>query len=277
MDSTGLSSADVKKAGICQLRDAWTESVPATSKFGEEGMIKRPVKPPPTLAKHRENYLSSQVEAGRGTELPEAGVSYNPTAESHQRLLELAVEEEEERLRQETADEERIKALGEVVNARRTATALEREYADGMIVGPGEVDNASVVDEEEEERTVKPTRRKTQAGRNKAIRLREASRLASLEARQKKTLRSISAVPALKSTLEKREKGLVEAERLAKLAKRERERLGLEGGEKVGKWRVGKGSVAVQLGEDLAETLRQVKVGRPLPWVVREDAEDCMV
>lgn len=263
-DGTGLGSAEVKKACPSSLWDAWIAPDPGpVGEFGEEGMIKRTVKPPPTLAKQREIYLSSQVEGGRGTEIPEGGVSYNPTAESHQRLLEFAVEEERERLRNEEAEAERIKALGEVVNARRTAVSGD-EYAPGMVVGPGELvaRSSSETEEEGEERQVKPTRRKTQAERNKALRLREAVRLAKLESRQKKILKSISAVPAFQSTLEKREKAMAEAEWLAKLAKKERERMGLQGGEKVGKYWVRKGSVSVQLGEDLAETLRQVKVSR---------------
>ena len=259
-DGSGLGSADVRKGASSHLKDAWIEVDPgATGEYGEKGMIKRNVKPPPTLAKHREIYFSSQVESGRAVDIPEGGVSYNPSAESHQRLLELAVEEEEERLRKEAGDEERIRQLGEVVNARR-ATYAGEEYAVGMAVGPGEVGAGSGDEVADERRIAKPTRRKTQAERNRALRHREAARLAELEGREKKLRKSISAIPALASTLEKREKMKGGAERLAKLARRERERLGLVGGEKVGKYRVGKGTVVVQMGEDLAETLRQVKV-----------------
>ena len=212
------------------------------------------------MAKHRANYLWSQVEGGRATEIPEGGISYNPSAESHQRLMDMAVEEEEKRLKKEAEEAERIRELGEVVNARKAALPGE-EYADGMVVGPGEIEAGSVSDAEAgEQRIVKPTRRKTQAMRNKTFRRREAARLAELEARQKKLHKSVSAVPGVKSTLEKRDRRRIEADRLAKLAKKERERLGLAGGEKIGKHRVAKGSVAVQLGEDLAETLRQIKV-----------------
>ena len=253
-----LGSADVKKSAS-QLRDAWLGTGPETKgDFGEEGMRKRAVKPPTTLTKRREIYVSSQVEGGRAIELPEGGVSYNPTAESHKRLLDLAVKEEMERLRMETVDAERIKALGDVVNARRAASFGE-DHVGGMVVGPGEVDT---VDSEVEGEgfTVKATRRKTRAERNKTLRQREAVRTAEHEASQKKLLRSVASAPAVKASLDKRAKEMIEAERWARLAKREGERFGLQGGEKIGKHRLGKGSVAVQLGENLAESLRQIKV-----------------
>ncbi|CAD6564391.1 MAG: hypothetical protein TREMPRED_004971 [Tremellales sp. Tagirdzhanova-0007] len=252
-----LGSADVKKSAS-QLRDAWLGTGPETKgDFGEEGMRKRAVKPPTTLTKRREIYVSSQVEGGRAIELPEGGVSYNPTAESHKRLLDLAVKEEMERLRMETVDAERIKALGDVVNARRAASFGE-DHVGGMVVGPGEVDT---VDSEVEGEgfTVKATRRKTRAERNKTLRQREAVRTAEHEASQKKLLRSVASAPAVKASLDKRAKEMIEAERWARLAKREGERFGLQGGEKIGKHRLGKGSVAVQLGENLAESLRQIK------------------
>ena len=250
------------KKTTSELQDAWTESAPirVASDFGSEGMIRPTVKPPSTLQRRRELYLSSQVQGGRALEAPEGGVSYNPSAESHQRLLEMAVDEEKERLLKEAKDEERIRALSEVVNARRQAVG-GNELVDGMAIGPGDAGSDAEASEAAEERRTKPTKRKTQAQRNKKLRARETARLAALESTQRRIIKSIASVPALQSSLEKREKALAEADRLAKMAKRERERLGLEGGEKVGKHRVGKGSVAVQLGEDLAETLRQIKVG----------------
>ena len=248
-----MTSADVR-AVSSSLHDAWVDAPIPTGAYGEEGMVKRAIKPPPTLAKHRGNYLRSQ-EAGRAIDIPDGGVSYNPTEESHRRLLSLALEEEEARLKKEAEDEERTKALSEVKNAR--SISLGEEYVNGMRIGPGE---GLEVDATEEPRVVKPTRRKTQAERNKALRLRQASQLEADETRRKKMVKSIASVPALRSSIEKREKRLTEAGRVSSLAKKERERLGLEGGEKIGKHRVGKGGVAVQLGEDLAETLRQVKV-----------------
>jgi electron transfer flavoprotein alpha subunit len=72
-----------------------------------------------------------------------------------------------------------------------------------------------------------------------------------------------SAVYQIKKEAEARLAEMREKEVLAKVVKKEKERMGLEGGEKIGKYKVGKGRVDVQLGEDLAESLRQIKVSQP--------------
>lgn len=257
VDGKDMSSADIKTTQPVD-KDAWVEEarIVPVGAFGEETMVKRTVKAPKTLAKRRENYLSSQVEAQRGVEMPDEGTSYNPSAEAHARLLEQAVEEEKAQLLREQQEAERIAVLGEAVNARRQRVVGE-EYAPGMTIGPGEIDEES---EEEVVRVVKPTKRKTQADRNKAKRRKDEARLEAIEKTQKRLLASIGGISSVKSTLEKQQKKMAEAERLAKLAKEQRERMGLEGGEKIGKHRLEKGRVTVQLGEDLAESLRQVKV-----------------
>ena len=262
--SGGLGSADIKPTTPIN-RDAWVETKPdiPAGGFGEETMNRPIVKAPKTITRQRQIYLSSQVQNGRGVELPEEGTSYNPSAESHAHLIGLAYEEEKARLAKEAEDEERIKTLGQVVIARRQTTTKGGEDAPGMKVGDGEVDS----DEEPQTEDVavkskKPTKRKTQAQRNKTLRLRESARLAQLETTQTRLLKSIGGLGTLKADLKKKAAAQAEADRLAKLVNKEKERLGLEGGEKVGKHRVPKGRVAVQLGEDLAETLRQVKVSR---------------
>lgn len=252
-----MSSAEIKTIQPVD-KDAWVDAartVPVGT-FGEETMVKVKVKAPKTLATRRENYLSSQVEEQRGVEMPDEGTSYNPSAEAHARLLEQAVDEEQAQLLREQQEADRIATLGEVVNARRQRVVGE-EYAPGMTIGPGEIGEES---EEEQVRVVKPTKRKTQADRNKAKRRHETARLEAIEKTQKRLLASIGGISAVKSTLEKQHKTMLEAERLAKLAKQQREKMGLEGGEKIGKHRLDKARVTVQLGEDLAESLRQVKV-----------------
>ena len=268
VDPDGITtSAEIKTVGPA-LADAWTASearpVPV-GEFGEEGMVKAAVKTPVTIARQREIYLSNQVAGGRGLETPDQGTSYNPKEEDHTRLIELAVEEEKAQLAREAAEEERIRILGEVKNARRAHNDGEEfEYAPGMKVGPGEVDEDDEEDEDEDDADAagpskKVQKRKTQAQRNKAKRLKEQARLDAIEKTHKRLVASIGGLNGLQASLEKREKQMAEAERLAKLAKKQRERMGLEGGEKVGKHRVVKSRVTVQLGEDLAESLRQVK------------------
>lgn len=255
-------SADVKTIGEIN-KDAWTEDqcVKVPGGYGEEGMIKRTVKVPKTLRERREIYLENQVSTGRGMEKPDEGTSYNPKAEAHSRLIELAVEEEKAQLKKEEEEAERIKVLGEVIKARRPIIVGD-EYASGMTVGPGEEDEEET-NESSGSRIIKPTKRKTQAQRNKAKRVKEQERLEKIEKSQRRLQAEITSLGkgGIRKALEEKQRKMDEAEKLAKLVKKERERLGLEGGEKVGKHRVEKGRVTVQLGEDLAESLRQVKVG----------------
>ena len=267
VDPDGITtSAEIKTVGPA-LTDAWNtasaRAVPV-GEFGEEGIVKAKVKTPITIARQREIYLSNQVAGGRGLETPDQGTSYNPKEADHTRLIELAVEEEKAQLAREAAEEERIRVLGEVKNARRQhADGDEFEYAPGMKVGPGEIDEDDVSEDDDEDAAgpskTKAQKRKTQAQRNKAKRLKEQARLDAIEKTHKRLVASIGGLKGVQANLEKREKQMAEAERLAKLAKKQRERMGLEGGEKVGKHRVVKPRVTVQLGEDLAESLRQVK------------------
>jgi nucleolar protein 53 len=222
-------------------------------------------KAPITLQRQRE-IRRAQVEEGLVVEVPGAGTSYNPSQEAHERLLEKAVEQELGKLAGEAREEMRAAILGEVVVARRNASASAGEFAPGMIVGPGDLegdedDEANETNEEEDTAVKKTTKRKTQAQRNKAARKKELARLEKIAVREKNLHKSIGGVSNLKKLAEQRAKEAAEAERARRLAKREKERMGLEGGEKVGKHRVKKADVAVQLGEDLAESLRQVKVG----------------
>lgn len=251
------------------LEDAWVAQKDPVKRgtFGEEGMVKHSVKPPPTLASRRA-ILQMAIESGRIVDLPTGGTSYNPSAESHTALLEEAVQEELGLLQKESVEEEKVKQLGEVVVARKLVGDTG-ELAEGMAIGPGEDDEeVSPSDGEEVNDEVggarkKATVRKTQAQRNKALRQRREKEQLEIQLRDQKLHNSLSTLSAskLRKEAEKRDREQREAERLAKFAKKERERLGLVGGEKVGRHRVQKGRVEVQLGEDLAESLRQVKVG----------------
>lgn len=257
-----ISSADLKASSIA-TKDAWEEEAPKVvpkGGFGEETMVKKTVKAPKTITEQRQNYLNNQVEMAKGLELPSEGTSYNPSAQSHAQLMQSALEEEKLRLAKEEADAARIAVLGEAINARRTRLPGV-EYAAGMVVGPGEVDDEDEsADDGAEDKVTKQKRRKTQAQRNKALRAKEAARLASLEKTQKRLAKSIGGLSTLEKDMKKRADAMAEAERLAKLVKKEKERMGLVGGEKIGKHRLAKSTVNVQLGEDLAESLRQVKV-----------------
>ncbi|KAK4686764.1 nucleolar protein 53, partial [Tremellales sp. Uapishka_1] len=259
-DGSGMGSATLSKLESADLHDAWTAKekiILAEGGFGQEGMNTVKPKVPITIQRQRDIHFEEQVAKKRNEDLPTGGTSYNPTVESHQALLDLAVEEELVRLAQEEKDAERIRELGEVVIARRNA----RIAGDEMTIGEGEDDDdeGDVDGETVEERKVKIHKRKTQAQRNKKLRARENNRLEKIEKTNKTLLKAIASVPTLKKSVEEKVRAEEERRRIRALAKTQRERRGLEGGEKVGKHRMKKEQVTVQLGEDLAESLRQVK------------------
>ncbi|OCF60156.1 nucleolar protein 53 [Kwoniella mangroviensis CBS 10435] len=261
-----ISSADIRKIDPSELtKDVWTETqeeeIVVKGGFGEETIIKKTVKVPTTLAKAREIYLNSQVENGVHLEIPQGGLSYNPTLESHQSLINDAVQEEIDLLKREEEQLKKVEELGGVVENRRN-NWVPSEFAEGMAVGPGELSDEDDQSDDEEGGEVvvkKQSKRKTTAQRNKALRAKMAQQAVKAELEKRKLHKSVSSVAAYKRELEKKMKEQKEKEIIAKLAKEQKAKMGLQEGEKIGKYRLNKKRVEVQLGEDLAESLRQVK------------------
>ncbi|WWD22696.1 hypothetical protein CI109_107189 [Kwoniella shandongensis] len=265
-DGTGQTSASITKRDPSAVEDVWTESADVVEEvqmkfakggFAEETIVKRKVKTPITIQRQREVYLEKSGKA-TAEEIPETGTSYNPSAETHAKLMKAAVEEELEALKKEEELDQHLKKLGGVIEARKTDKFVS-EFAAGMLVGDGEVGSDEEEGEDSEVMSKKPSKRKTQAQRNKALRQKAIEETLKAEKERRKLVNSVSSVAAFKKEVERRAKELMEKEEAAKLAKKEKERMLLKGGEKVGKYRVAKKRVEVQLGEDLAESLRQIK------------------
>jgi nucleolar protein 53 len=249
------------------LTDAWGKAKAPTQLpggYGTETVNKPTVRTPKTLAKlraARRTATASQIEA----DIPTTGVSYNPAAAAHAALISEAVEEELGRLATEARADDRAAVLGEVVAARRELDIVGEE-AQGMVrgmrvSGHGEESEAEAEsDADAEAFKPKQTKRKTQAQRNKALRARDAKEAAKLEAERRRLEKAVPGAKTLGKGIEARKRAEEEAKRLRKLAAEQRERVGFAGGEKIGRHRVGKKAVEVQLGEDLAESLRQIKV-----------------
>ena len=258
--------------------DPWASSsiptrVALPGGFGDEHVNKPAPQTPATLARAR-LLRAKAIAAGKLAkivgELPDAGTSYNPTQESHAALLEDAVQEELAKLEAEAKVEQEIAGLGQVVVNRNNGKGMEYEYAEGMLVGSGEEDTD---DEDDEEGSDEETRegingksqpqRKTQAQRNKALRRKLAEQERVAAAAQKRLDKSAGSLASFKRAEETRLAAQAEALKIKRQLKAEKDQeklVHMRAGEKVGKYRVPKGDVAVQLGEDLAETLRQIKV-----------------
>ncbi|WVQ82876.1 hypothetical protein IAT38_005012 [Cryptococcus sp. DSM 104549] len=257
-----VSSADIRRASAPAASDVWgeeeeVEQVVAVGGFGEETIVKRKVKAPITIQRQREIHVAEH--AGKGLEIPAGGVSYNPAAAAHAALIEAAVAEEMATLAREKEEAERLEKYGAVVAARREQGPSE--YAEGMVVGEGETDSENEESDGEDKPALvkKPSKRKTTAQRNRALRQKLAEQVLRAEKEKRKLANSVTSVAEFKKEIERRAREQAEKEAAAKLARKEKERLQKKVGEKIGKHRVQGKRVEVQLGEDLAESLRQIK------------------
>lgn len=257
-------TASIKATDVSSLRDAWEAEEAAQTLpggYGDEAIVKRAIKTPETLERQRE--LRRAVDAAQlDAELPRAGISYNPSAPAHAALIEAAVAEEMGKLAAEERVDAEIAARGGVVEARRGVDDFGDDVVGGMRIGRGDGDDDEDSDDEDGEGGFKPkqTKRKTQAQRNKAARAKAALLAEREEANRRRIERHVGAARSMSKSVAAKERQAEEDARQRKMAAKARERAGFAGGEKIGKHRVQKSSVAVQLGDDLAESLRQVKV-----------------
>ncbi|PWN25283.1 P60-like protein [Jaminaea rosea] len=202
---------------------------------------------------------------------PTTAQSYNPTAKSHEELLQRAYEAEMKRYAEEQANRE----YKEKWNAGGAAAAEDSEGAEGAKRWAGMlIDDAEAAqedeDEEEEEastsrtNTAAPPQRKTRTQRLKDQRRQEAERQLALKRAQKMQRGIVSQLPSMAKSLKKQE-----AQRLATREARkatELDRMAAEGlaGRRSGKHLVPQSmaqrdALRVALDEDLTESLRALK------------------
>lgn len=199
-----------------------------------------PPEGPPSVPSLTTATLPSAVQ------LPEQGTSYNPTYEAHQDLLQTAHDREVKRM-EETEKAEEVR--------RRMEAAWENMDDDGMRVDADD----EYEDEEEEEAEdlgpVRPPQRKTALQRRKAARLQAEKRSRASLAQKRQQLASITTIKSLRRAAANAQS---EAERAAAERAERKITKGLIG-MRIGKHVVKEGDVDVQLGEDLPESLRELK------------------
>jgi nucleolar protein 53 len=197
--------------------------------------------------------------------MPDPGQSYNPAAEAHEALLSRAIEEverEEEKRRLEL-EWKKTWDLG----AKEARGKGENPIEDlvGLKVGQGEGDDEDLLeqtneeDEESEiEEEIKEIKRKTKQQKAKAKKLKEEIRARMALKASKRSKSDLQSLRTFKKQLM-----AVEREK-AKLAEKRREAREKRLEEKVGVYKIPKRDEEVQLGEDLAEGLRLLKVRREI-------------
>ncbi|KAG9086594.1 hypothetical protein FS749_003540 [Ceratobasidium sp. UAMH 11750] len=213
--------------------------LPIVRSHHERAPRARPAVPPLTNAT-----LPSAIQP------PEPGSSYNPTYEAHQDLLQAAHQVEEKRV----AEVEEAEQVRRRMEAAREAG---EEGIEGMLV---DVDNETEEEEEEEEGDevlgpVKLPGRKTAQQRRRAARALAEKRSRANLAQKRQQLASLTTLKSLHRAVVSAQS---ESERAA--AERAEKQLakGLVG-MRIGKHIVKGGDIDVQLGEDLAESLRELK------------------
>lgn len=275
LDGMGMGSASLATKGVeaVDLKDVWGDdgvakvdvAPPNPGEWGYEARLSE-LKPhaPVTYARHRE--LQTALTTDKSVPIPDSGISYNPKLESYQALLDQAVQQEVERLEKEQQQEARIEKFRRL--AKLNAIPTERGVAPGMTVGAGDKEALATEGLDAEEGTevfhellkIKATQRKTQADRNRIAR-RKAAELKIKQAREAKQLRAhLASLPSLKAQAEARVKAEAAAEERRQERERELRKKGMVPGQRLGKHFVQGKDVEVQLGDDLSENLRELKV-----------------
>ncbi|KIM25029.1 hypothetical protein M408DRAFT_331493 [Serendipita vermifera MAFF 305830] len=189
---------------------------------------------------------------------PHQGTSYNPPIDAYKDLLQDAVKVEEKK-EAEAKKYEDIKIIMD--SARPTVHGDEVPTVEGMIVDiPGDdVDQDEPEVQQDSLVPNKAARRKTQQQRRKARRLLDEQRALREKAERKKMLASLESMKSLRKEVEnaKNEQDRILAER--KLQKLEQLKKGLVG-QRLGKHKVAEAEIDVQMGEDLSDSLRGLKV-----------------
>ncbi|KAI3613772.1 hypothetical protein WG66_013501 [Moniliophthora roreri] len=248
--TTGLSEA-VTNSG---QYDPWSSTSAPEKKvlpddFGIESVEKPAPKPPKnTLPDPRKHIQLSAVP------VPHAGMSYNPPVNAHQELL----------LQAHSIEEKRVKELEktkEIKERMERSRALEEIGADGDVPPGMTVDEPREADEEQEPSeaiTKNMPQRKTKAQRRKAAKILEEKRILAERAAKKRMysiLSSTSSKLLRKSSLPSTQE--VEERRRRLLESKLKNGLS---GRRIGKHKVPEGQIDVQLGEELSESLRGLKV-----------------
>lgn len=263
---TGIEGADeVRSAGrlqsdaaLAEKHDLWAEPPKERNEWLE------PTKRDPV---HRP---ASKVPFGDAANLaavpaPHPGMSYNPDADAHDELLHDALADAAA-VEQDEADKRALKQQWQGVTMRPS----DGEFM-GMIVDDGnrDEDDQSQDDDDEdddEDAITGQPRRKTKAQRVREARAKEQQLAAARRKQERIDRAEISSLPAERRKLTRKAAECIAA-REARLAEKS-ERLHTQGiaGERFGKHRIPEQRKDVQTGDELSESLRQLKPEGNLFW-----------
>ncbi|KAI9267930.1 ribosome biogenesis protein Nop53/GLTSCR2 [Phascolomyces articulosus] len=185
-------------------------------------------------------------------EVPHAGASYNPTMEDHQELL-------KEAHAIEVKKEEATKKLNEQLAYRKELDQLKSELEESISDDEDE-DEGEEEEEEQGEESAKQKQegvRKTKTQRNKEKRKRYNRMLEEQKIHERDIRKQIDRVKAIEAELQEQIEKLEKAAEIRRHLKEEDEK---KGARRLGRHYIKEQPMAVQLQEELSETLRQLKV-----------------
>ncbi|OCL13847.1 P60-like protein [Glonium stellatum] len=248
---------DVVKVDDTPSHDPWAMEIKQEDpnfSFLEE---KKPIREPKTL-KRAPISLAASGKALPAVKKPEAGKSYNPTAEDWVQLLaregEKEVEAEKKRLKEAQEEQERL------MRVMAAAAEPEQESDDGESAWESEWEGIQSEVEEESLRKKRPER-KTPAQRNKIKRRKEAERQALHEAKMKERDRQAAQIKALAKAVEEKEKEKARAQALVVVDNADSSDEGEEvlRRRKLGKTAIPEPPLEVVLSDELQDSLRLLK------------------
>lgn len=211
-----------------------------------EPVRKRTVHAPTTL-----KVKPAAAEHQPAVEVAEAGASYNPTMEDHQKLLQKAHKVETDKISQR-------ENINKQLEYRKELLDLNEEEAEDS-----EVDEESDAhsDDDEETRKRKENKKKTRSERNRLKKAKETQQMELRRKQEKELHKEITKLEEIEKLVEQSEMSSLTKAEQRKAKKEALEKAGLP---RLGKYFIQKAPIEVQLTEELSESLRSMKVSTVL-------------
>lgn len=195
---------------------------------------------------------------------PHPGTSYNPDFDSHEALIQKAFD----KAKTQEMTEEEVKRLTE--KFKDVSRPKNMDSYMGMVIDQPDESAADAEDDENDDNDLplapKLPGRKTSAQRRREARAKEQQRQAMQRRKERQLRAMMSELPTHLKKMKKVQQ--TRAEMIQQRRERKRQRLEEEGiaGFKVGKHKVPEQRMDVQTGEELSESLRQLKPEGNLFW-----------
>ncbi|WFD28728.1 hypothetical protein MNAN1_003741 [Malassezia nana] len=256
-DERGSAGKFQSDAVLAEKHALWSEPAPVTENEWITPAMKSAVHKPKSM----HHAPSATVEGLSALSKPHPGISYNPDFDSHESLLQRALEKAKEQELNEQELRQLQEQMRNVAKGQGQTTALSMEIDDAAT----HEDEEEAEEDEVAPRTKLPGR-KTAAQRRREARAKEQYNQAQQRRKERQMRALMSEMSSHSKKLNKsaaERAQLIELRRQAKLARMREKGLA---GTKLGKYVVPEQRIDVQTGDELSESLRQLKPEGNLFW-----------